>query len=128
MFEKNINWQLHTAGDGLWSKHVGLVRIVRVWLNYTNDEMDFGELCAEFDTTTWDVDEHGLIYTDKQWISEFRALMKSLGFSPKAIADIGYSEQGMQGDTYVSMDVGADFLAEVEPMYRWTINKESINA
>jgi hypothetical protein len=34
----------------------------------------------------------------------------------------------MQGDDYISLDVGADFMREVEPMYRFTINKEAINA
>jgi hypothetical protein len=54
--------------------------------------------------------------------------MRSLGFTRRACDDITYSEQGMQGYNYVSMDVGEDFLREIEPMYRWLINKESINA
>ncbi len=70
----------------------------------------------------------GLIYTDKIWINEFRALMRSLGFTRNAVNDISYSEQGMQGEDFVSMDVGEDFLREVEPMYRFTINKVAINA
>jgi hypothetical protein len=34
----------------------------------------------------------------------------------------------MQGEDYVSMDVGAEFMREAEPMYRWLINKETVNA
>jgi hypothetical protein len=67
-----------------------------------------------------------LIYTDPRWIGEFRALMRSLGFTSQACEDINYSEQGMQGDNYVSMDVGPPFLREAEPMYRWLINRQPV--
>jgi hypothetical protein len=127
-FNKQVNWQTHTDGNGLWSGEAKAVQVLRVELAYSSDEGDFGELRAYFNTKTWDCNEDGLIYTDKVWIDEFRALMRSLGFTRTAVNDITYSEQGMQGDNYVSMDVGADFMREVEPMYRWTINKEAINA
>jgi hypothetical protein len=126
MLNKKVNWQLNVAGDGYWSSFQGLVRVTQIELAYTNDEGNFGELRAFFDAGTWDVDQQGLIYTDSQWIEEFRAMSKSLGFSPKAVEDISYSEQGMQGDNFVSMDVGQDFMQEIEPMYRWLINKESV--
>ena len=127
-FKKQVNWQTHTGGNGLWSGEVKTVQVLRVELAYINDECDFGELRAYFNTKDWDVNFDGLIYTDEQWIGEFRALTKSLGFSPRAVNDISYSEQGMQGKDYVSMDVGEDFMREVEPMYRWTINRQAVNA
>ena len=127
-FEKKVNWQTHTDGKGLWSQFEKTVTILEVELRYVNDEGDFGELCARFDTNTWNCDENGLIYTDPRWIDEFRGLMRSLGFTRQACDDITYSEQGMQGYNYVSMDVGEDFIREVEPMYRFTINKVAINA
>jgi hypothetical protein len=127
-FQKQVNWQIQTAGDGLWSNKEKLVRVSEVSLAYVNDECDFGELRARFDMHDWNVDKDGLIYTDSKWIEEFRALIKSLGFSPVAVEDISYSEQGMQGNNYVSMDVGAAFMREIEPMYRWLINKETVNA
>ena len=127
-FSKNVNWQTHTAGNGLWSNKEKAVQVLRVELAYTSEDGDFGELRAYFNTKTWDCNEDGLIYTDKVWIDEFRALMRSLGFTRTAVNDITYSEQGMQEYNYVSMDVGADFLREVEPMYRFTINKAAINA
>lgn len=126
-FSKQVNWQLHTNGQGLWSKFEKTVTVIEVELAYVDDEGDFGELRAYFDTRTWNVDEAGLIYTDPRWIGEFCALMRSLGFTSQACEDISYSEQGMQGDNYVSMDVGAKFMREAEPMYRWTINKTAIN-
>ena len=124
MLNKKVNWMTHTDGKGLWSSFEQTVTVVRVELAYTNDEGNFGELRAYFEN--WDVNETGLIYTDPRWINEFRGLMKSLGFTRNACDDIDYSEAGMQGDDYVSMDVGADFMREAEPMYRWAINKESV--
>lgn len=131
MLDKQVNWQLGTNGLGLWTNFEQTVWVTRVQLAYVNDENDFGdfgELRAYFDTKTWSVNETGLIYTDPLWIDEFRGLMRSLGFTRKACEDISYSEQGMQGDDFVSMDVGEDFMREAEPMYRFTINKEAINA
>jgi hypothetical protein len=127
-FSKKVNWQTHTGGNGLWSAETKAVTILEIDLRYVNDEGNFGELYARFDTKTWNCDANGLIYTDSIWLNEFRALMRSLGFTRAAVNDITYSEQGMQGDNFVSLDVGPDFLREVEPMYRWLINKESINA
>ena len=128
MLDKKVNWQTQTNGKGYWTLFEQAVTVVRVQLAYINDEGDFGELRAYFDTRTWDIDRVGLIYSDPCWISEFRGLMKSLGFTRKACEDIHYSEQGMQGEDYVSMDVGAEFMREAEPMYRWLINKETVNA
>ena len=127
-FSKKVNWQTHTGGTGHWSSATKAVTILEVWLSSINDEGDYGELCARFDSKTWNSDADGLIYTDSIWLNEFRALMRSLGFTRNAVNDISFSEQGMQGYNYVSMDVGEDFLREVEPMYRWTINREAINA
>jgi hypothetical protein len=127
-FNKQVNWQTHTNGNGLWSQAAKAVQVLQVELSYTNDEGDFGELRAYFNTSTWDCNKDGLIYTDKVWIGEFRALMRSLGFTRTAVNDITYSEQGMQSNNYVSMDVGADFMREAEPMYRFVINKEAVNA
>jgi len=128
-FERQVSWMTHTGDiNGLWSQVAKTVQVLQVKLAYVNDECDFGELRAYFNTSTWDCNQDGLIYTDGIWLNEFRALMRSLGFTRNAVNDISYSEQGMQGDDFVSMDVGEDFLREVEPMYRWTINKEPIDA
>jgi hypothetical protein len=128
-FNKQVNWVTHTGDiNGLWSQAAKSVQVLRVELAYCNDEGDFGELRAYFNTASWDVNEDGLIYTDGIWLDEFRALMRSLGFTRNAVNAIGYSEQGMQGDNYVSLDVDTDFMREVEPMYRFTINKAPVYA
>ena len=127
-FVKKVNWQIHTSGTGLWSQAKKSVTVLRVELADSYENGEYGELRAYFDTKTWDCNEVGLIYTDTRWIGEFRALMRSLGFTSKACEDITYSEQGMQSDNFVSMDVGPDFMREAEPMYRFTINKAAVNA
>ena len=98
---------LNTNGNGYWSRKQAAVEITRLQLAYTNDELDFGELRVYFNTKTWDVNTDGLIYTDKQFMRELKELLTAKGFDA---SDVSYSEQGMQGDTYVSCDVGERFI------------------
>ena len=102
-----FNTTLTTSGTGLWSTACKSVRATSIDVAYINDERDFGELRVYFDTETWDTDKDGLIYTDARFISELSTVLAQAGF---AVSDIGYSEQGMQGDDYVSLDVGKAFL------------------
>ena len=102
---------LRTAGDGYWSDVQKAVDITTLNLQYISNDKDFGELCVHFDTATWDVNVDGLIYTDKQFLRELREYLVSLGFTANEAADVEYSEQGMQDDSYVSCDVGSEFIA-----------------
>lgn len=45
--------------------------------------------------------KYGLIYTDPKFIKTFKKLVKLKGYNSK---DFNYSEQGMQGDSYVNLD------------------------
>jgi hypothetical protein len=97
---------LNTNGNGYWSRTAKAVEIVDIRVTYVNDERDFGELRVYFNTATWDVNTMGLIYTDKQFMRELNAFLVEQG-----LASVSYSEQGMQGDNFVSCDiVGAKFL------------------
>jgi hypothetical protein len=98
---------LNTNGNGYWSNKAKAVEITGLQLSYTNDELDFGELRVFFNTNTWDTNKDGLIYTDKQFMRELKELLTVQGFDA---SDVSYSEQGMQGDTYVSCDVGECFI------------------
>ena len=100
---------LNTNGKGYWSRTAKAVEIVDMRVAYINDEKDFGELRVYFNTDTWDVNTMGLIYTDKQFRQELNAFLTAQG-----LAEADYSEQGMQGDNYVSLDVGAEFLSTWE--------------
>lgn len=96
----------NTNGDGYWSNTAKEVEVVDMQLGYVSDELDFGELRVYFNTATWNVNTDGLIYTDSQFRIDLMKFIEQHGL----VVDLCYSEQGMQGDNYVSLDVGKDFL------------------
>lgn len=98
---------LSTCGDGYWSDVAKKVEVTDLKLGYISDEKDFGELCVYFNTKQWDVNKDGLIYTDSKFMSMLQAFLCEHGLDGN---DVSYSEQGMQGDDYVSCDVGVDFI------------------
>lgn len=98
---------LSTDGCGYWSEVARDVRVTGINLAYLNDEQDFGELRVYFDVKTWDVNTDGLIYTDRRFERDLVELLTRMGLDSR---DVGYSEQGMQGNNYVSLDVGAKFI------------------
>lgn len=102
---QTVNFE--TSGCGYWSNVAKDVGIVDMRLGYVDDDGDFGELCVYFDTADWDVNVDGLIYTDRLFMTYLRNFLNEHGLPG---ADVDYSEQGMQGDDYVSLDVGRKFL------------------
>lgn len=106
--------QFMTAGDGYWSAVQTAVTITNMQVAYCNDERDFGELRVYFDQATWNTEFDGLIYTDSDFLNELQLFLVQHGL---AGADVDYSEQGMQGDDYVSLDVGAPFIASWEDKF-----------
>ena len=114
-----VSATLNTNGRGYWSRTATAVDITKMDLQYCNIDKDFGELCVyfatdDFSANEWDVSTDGLIYTDKLFLQELRAYLQTIGFSEAEAMDVSYSEQGMQGDAYVSCDVGATFIAGLE--------------
>lgn len=105
----NLNATLHTSGHGYWSRRAKTVRINKM-LCHAYDEQS-GELLVYFDRRTWQVELHGLIYSDPLFIQELSEYLTSLGYDT---SDIGYSEQGMQGRDYVSLDCGAKFMGSLQ--------------
>ncbi len=111
------NVTLNTDGKGLWSSKSKPVAVTYLSLSISTIEDDenrklFGELCVTFDLASWDTDKDGLIYTDKLFLEELHTFLKSQGFSDQAIDEVSYSEQGMQGDDYVSLDADNKFCEE----------------
>jgi hypothetical protein len=114
-----VSINANTNGKGHWSEEQRLVNITRLEIGYSSleyypEEPFHGELRAYFEPHgytigSWNVAGHGLIYTDKLWLREFKAGLRDTGLSIKATQNVGYSEQGMQGNDYVSMDVGPTF-------------------
>lgn len=104
-----------TYGNGLWSDEARKVTHSRAKLMfYLDREQEYfaSELRVFFPKKCWDISKHGLIYTDKNWIKEIKRGLSNLGYSQKAIRKVDYSEQGMQGDNYVSLDVDQSFVKE----------------
>ena len=102
-----VNWTVPTAGDGYWSPRAQQVDVTGINISYINKDQSFGELRVYFDTASWDTQVDGLIYTDSLFISELGLLLHEVGLDPR---DLDYSEQGMQGNDYVSFDVGEQFM------------------
>ena len=99
---------LHTEGSGYWSDAAAAVKTTKLTIPYIDDEDgEFGELRVYFDTASWDINKDGLIYTDRQFLKELREFLSTLGFAGN---DVEYSEQGMQGDDFVSCDIGKEFI------------------
>ena len=106
---------LNTDGRGLWSnksKSVIVTGIDCIITKMEDEDRLFGELMVRFDSASWDTDKDGLIYTDDLFLKQLREFLASQGFTADSANDVSYSEQGMQGDEYVSLDVGSEFCQE----------------
>jgi hypothetical protein len=110
---------LQTDGSGRWSRTAKPVQITSLEVPYIalaedEEDRDHGELCVHFNTDSWRPDLDGLIYTDKLFLRMLHAYLDSIGLAGE---DVSYSEQGMQGDNYVSCDVGENFIASWKAKY-----------
>lgn len=103
----------NTDGGGYWSNVAKAVGIVNIEVSYVNEEKNFGELRVVFDTSDWDVNKDGLIYTDRLFETQLKRFLTAHGLSD----DVSYSEQGMQGDNYVSLDIEDKFIATWEAKF-----------
>lgn len=113
----NIDFTCNTDGKGLWSTTVSSVLCTELKLD-VNQDNDYGELMVAFDLETWNPEDDGLIYTDDTFIAQLKAELMKLGFSQEAVDALRYSEQGMQGDSYVSFDADEAFVREFEAYLR----------
>ena len=101
-----VSKTLKTNGKGFWTNVAKSVKITGLNLRH-DEEFVWGELQVMFDEKSWDIDRHGLIYTDDLFLKQLRKYLISLGFDS---GDVNYSEQGMQGVNYVSLDAGPNFI------------------
>lgn len=124
MFNVETDEVYTTAGDGYWSDAVKDVRVVAMGMFVSTaadeDERCDGDFYVCYDEATWNIDKDGLIYTDSAFIAnvqdKMRDVLIGMGVDDELantlVADITYSEQGMQDDGRVSCDAYelADFL------------------
>jgi hypothetical protein len=88
----DCNFDVTTAGDGLWGGEAGRkVHITQVTvIDNVSDDFTWRQVNVEHDTT-WD------IYTDGGFEA---AISDAVGFA------VQFTEQGMQEDNYASMEAG----------------------
>lgn len=104
-----------TSGRGFWSDVKRSVRITEIEIQSITDDNDDEidpcdktqtpvsmDLRVYFNRKDWNTDKHGLIYTDDKWIAELRKGLREIGVTATGL---DYTEQGMQGDDYVSVCV-----------------------
>ena len=114
-----------TSGDGYWSDVVKNVRVTSMGVYISlegNDEDGYsdGDFYVCYDEATWDNSVDGLIYTDSAFIANVRDKVRDVlaqlnvdyDVANELVADLDYSEQGMQDDGRVSCDAYAlvDYL------------------
>jgi hypothetical protein len=96
---------LHTNGRGFHSRVAKAVRVTRLVMFIELGTEYISDLRVDFDPHDWDVQEDGLIYTDPLWLHELQQLLHTqLGIPAEIAHAVGYSEQGMQGEDWVSCD------------------------
>jgi len=113
---------LSTDGSGLWSDKIADIRIQEIVIVDLDEDDTFGSLHAVFDTQDWNTEKDGLIYTDKQFLADLCRYLEKQGIN---ITDIGYSEQGRQGDNFVDFDISEGFIksaADLVEEYKLDIN------
>ena len=96
----NINNTIHTSGEGYWSNEKRAVRIVEV--KVTESDSHF-EINVIFDTSDWNSSESGLIYTDPLALNELKTILAD--HVDYDLSKLDYSEQGMQGYDYLSLEL-----------------------
>ena len=105
------NEDMFTDGSGLWSDVATPVTVTKVEVvDFRDDEDDpdsFGEMQVYFTPESWNIQKHGLIYTDRLFKKDLATFLGKLGIAENTFC---YSEQGMQGDDYVSFDVWGSFF------------------
>lgn len=116
-----LNTTLNTNGKGFWSNSAKDVDVTDLFLHVglVDDGDDYfgdSDLRVSFDATKWDTYNDGLVYTDKLFKEQLHALLISMGFDKDAVEDIRYSEQGMQGDDFISFDA-YDFAALIRKQH-----------
>ena len=99
---------LETSGKGFWSQEQRRVKITNVTLGWFSREIR-----VFFDKKSWDTEKHGLIYTDPLFIKQLREHLFDVGMPQHVSKDIDYTEQGMQGDNFVSLEFGQKMEKQV---------------
>ena len=94
-----VQWAIQTGGDGLWSSRSAIVEVTSLTVKWEGGKVV--EINVSFDPNTWSVEHYGLIYTDKLFLEGLRQKISELCGNNTTL---DYTEQGMQGEDYVSLE------------------------
>jgi len=115
-----------TTGHGLWSKEVRIVTSSKIEIKigevYTNLQKFAVSMPIYFNVfftkKAWDTEKYGLIYTDEGWLKDFRTQFADRFPSLSWIAKkTDYTEQGMQGTNYVSLEIHLENTDQIKRFY-----------
>ena len=108
--KKSLKLTCRVTGDGYWGAGECTVTGQLRFKTYEPDDNTTGFAEARFYLDDWDADEQGLIYSDSLFIQDLQDGLNRLGIAGRGI---DYSESGMQGDDYVSMDASYELARDV---------------
>lgn len=120
---KRLRLTCSVKGDGLWGAEAQTVTGVLTF-RVTEPEPVIGDVGpsgeieyegfaeGRFYLDEWDDEKQGLIYTDSGFIDSLHLVLDNLNID--AAKEIDYSESGMQGPDYVSMDASYNLAKQVE--------------
>lgn len=111
---KQLKLKLHVEGTGCYTSWSGDVTGT---LKFKVTEPSVGPSGTEYEgfaegrfyLDDWN-NEFGMIYTDQEFVNQLQNSLTGLGFTNSQ--DIDYSEAGMQGENYVSMDASYELTQE----------------
>ena len=90
------------GSDGSWGTNEKTLsfKISKVTFEYFDASaiIEYGTLDFEIYLAGYNANKHGLIYTDEKFIKCIQGLLEKLG-------KVEYTEQEMQGQTYVSVEI-----------------------
>ena len=96
----NVQWAIQTGGDGLWSTRSTIVEVTSITIKWVGDNVV--EVNLTFDPNTWNTERDGLVYTDNLFLIGVHEKMAKL--LPGVSFALDYTEEGMQGEDYVSLE------------------------
>lgn len=105
---RKVNFCCSTDGKGYWNRKEKQINHKKIELVIFDTKCNPSfQLNVYFTKKDWNVNNYGLIYTDELWLENLHKELTKLGFKNSKSAT--YSEQGMQGDNYVNLDVTKEF-------------------
>jgi hypothetical protein len=109
--KKDLRLTNGVRGDGLWGAEGCVVHgVLRFRVTEPDEYITDGYAEGRFYLDKWDAYEDDMIYTDSLFINDLQKNLKELQF--KHWEEIDYSEAGMQGENYVSMDASYELAKE----------------